>query len=366
MQEAGQEVQHAPLDNATVVQRAVQSRGSKLNKFEFKISAKNKKTSLDGSSIVKGDNMVALNDLKVIPMEGCKGCNVLLGDFQFNLHSEDSSKSHIVHTITFECVDTTTINNVAIGMIECDSHGSLGGIAPAVSIGNTNGGFNSFGVHSDDGSCIVGRKDQVDGWQTIPERQHLIWWRGVCDEENEDNVFKQGPTAQYIKDETTEEARKIFKRFDRDKNNTMEKKELSNLSIALGNPLSPAELQDLLVWWDTNKSTTITLDEFVHFWLDFRGVNKEECTKSKFTVSIGFDRNKQEFFVTCDGKDKEYLPEVLSQNGGLLSEWWSNRSATVFPVVSFDYSDDVEEKIKEENDFITIWAERRSIGGTDN
>ena len=361
MQDAGQEVQHAHLDNAPVVQpSAVQSRGSKLNNFEFKISAKNKKTSLDGSSIIKGDNMVALNDLKVVPMEDCKGCNVLLTDFRFNLHS-DSSESHIVHTITFECVDTTTINNVAIGMIECDSHGSLGGIAPAVSIGNTNGGFNSFGVHSDDGSCIVGRKDKVDGWQTIPERQHLIWWRGVCDEENEDNAFKQGPTAQYIKDETTEEARKIFKRFDRDKNNTMEKKELSNLSIALGNPLSPAEVQDLLVSLDTNNSNTITWDEFIPFWLNFRGVNKEEYTKSKFTVSIGFDRNKQEFFVTCDGKDKEYFPEVLSQNGGLLSEWWSNRSATVFPVVSFDYSDDVEERIKEENDFITIWAERRPL-----
>jgi hypothetical protein len=149
--------------------------------------------------------------------------------------------------------------------------------------------------------------------------------------------------------------------YTKHENNTIDKKELSNLSIALGNPLSPAELQDLLDWWDTNKSTTITLDEFIPFWLDFRGVNKEECTKSKFTVSIGFDRNKQEFFVTCDGKDKEYLPEVLSQNGGLLSEWWSNSSSTVFPVVSFDYSIDVEKKIKEENDFITIWAERRSM-----
>jgi hypothetical protein len=194
------------------------------------------------------------------PMEGYNniGYNICFPDFRFNLHRDLASQ--LVYHVTFEVLNTCDICNVVFGMIECDANGSLGDSAPAVSIGNTNGGFNSFGVHSDDGSCIVGRKDEVDGWQKKIKRNHLIWWG------------EQGPTAQY-------------------------------------------------------------------------GVNKEENTNRKFTMSLGLDRNKQEFFFTCGGKDKEYLPEVLSQNGGKLSEWWSNPSSIIMPVVSFDYTD----KLKSES-----------------
>ena len=64
----------------------------------------------------------------------------------------------------------------------------------------------------------------------------------------------------------TERIKEIFNQFDRNNNNTIEKKELRSLSIALNNPLTPAELQDFVHSIDTDKSNTITWEEFIKYW----------------------------------------------------------------------------------------------------
>jgi len=64
----------------------------------------------------------------------------------------------------------------------------------------------------------------------------------------------------------TERIKEIFNQFDRNNNNTIEKKELMSLSIALNNELSPAELQDFFSNIDTDKSNTITWKEFIKYW----------------------------------------------------------------------------------------------------
>ena len=66
----------------------------------------------------------------------------------------------------------------------------------------------------------------------------------------------------------TERIKEIFNQFDRNNNNTIEKKELMSLSIALNNELSPAELQDFFSNIDTDKSNTITWEEFIKYWSD--------------------------------------------------------------------------------------------------
>ena len=60
--------------------------------------------------------------------------------------------------------------------------------------------------------------------------------------------------------------REIFDRFDKDKNGTIEKKELANLAIALNNPLSLAELQDFFRAIDIDNSLYITWEEFIGYW----------------------------------------------------------------------------------------------------
>lgn len=60
--------------------------------------------------------------------------------------------------------------------------------------------------------------------------------------------------------------KQIFNQFDKNKNNTIEKKELSTLAIALNYPLSPAELQDFFKCLDKDNSSTITWEEFIEYW----------------------------------------------------------------------------------------------------
>lgn len=64
----------------------------------------------------------------------------------------------------------------------------------------------------------------------------------------------------------TDRIKEIFNQFDKNKNNTIEKKELTSLLIALNNELSPAELQDFFSNIDTDKSNTITWEEFIKYW----------------------------------------------------------------------------------------------------
>tara|TARA_B110000879_G_scaffold208998_1_gene295733 strand:- start:22 stop:249 length:228 start_codon:yes stop_codon:yes gene_type:complete len=58
----------------------------------------------------------------------------------------------------------------------------------------------------------------------------------------------------------------IFTQFDKNKNDSIDKKELSTLSIALNDPLSPAELSDLFKIIDTDNSGYITWKEFITYW----------------------------------------------------------------------------------------------------
>jgi len=64
-----------------------------------------------------------------------------------------------------------------------------------------------------------------------------------------------------------EQIKNIFNQFDKNKNGTIEKKELSSLAIALNDPLSPSELSDFFKNIDYDKSGCITFDEFIKYWL---------------------------------------------------------------------------------------------------
>jgi Ca2+-binding EF-hand superfamily protein len=64
----------------------------------------------------------------------------------------------------------------------------------------------------------------------------------------------------------TENIKKIFDQFDKDKNGYINKTELETLSKALNNPLSPAELCDLFKDFDEDRSGKISLKEFIKYW----------------------------------------------------------------------------------------------------
>ena len=67
--------------------------------------------------------------------------------------------------------------------------------------------------------------------------------------------------------ETNTKIKKIFDQFDRDKDGYINKTELNKLAIALNNPLSPPELQDLFRDLDIDKSGKITWEEFIKYWI---------------------------------------------------------------------------------------------------
>ena len=67
-------------------------------------------------------------------------------------------------------------------------------------------------------------------------------------------------------DEEIAVVKQIFFQFDKNKNNTIEKKELQTLAIALNNPLSPAELADFFKSIDNDNSSSITWEEFIKYW----------------------------------------------------------------------------------------------------
>ena len=66
--------------------------------------------------------------------------------------------------------------------------------------------------------------------------------------------------------EEIEHIKSIFNQFDKNKNGTIGKTELAALSIALNNPLSPAELSDLFKQFDKDNSSQISWDEFICYW----------------------------------------------------------------------------------------------------
>lgn len=63
-----------------------------------------------------------------------------------------------------------------------------------------------------------------------------------------------------------ERLREIFDQFDRDNSGHINKKELRNLSSALNDPLTPAELHDFFNKVDVDKSGKISWEEFVKYW----------------------------------------------------------------------------------------------------
>jgi Ca2+-binding EF-hand superfamily protein len=63
-----------------------------------------------------------------------------------------------------------------------------------------------------------------------------------------------------------ERIKQIFNQFDKNKNGTIEKKELRTLCIALNDPLSLAELHDLMSAFDKDNSSTISWEEFIQYW----------------------------------------------------------------------------------------------------
>lgn len=67
-------------------------------------------------------------------------------------------------------------------------------------------------------------------------------------------------------DKITETIKKIFNQFDKNKNGYIDKSELNSLSIALNDPLTPAELQDLFKNIDKDNSGRISWDEFIEYW----------------------------------------------------------------------------------------------------
>ena len=68
-------------------------------------------------------------------------------------------------------------------------------------------------------------------------------------------------------EKVTEEIKKIFNQFDKNKNGYIDKNELSSLAIALNDPLSPAELQDFFKNLDKDKSGKISWEEFIKYWM---------------------------------------------------------------------------------------------------
>ena len=63
-----------------------------------------------------------------------------------------------------------------------------------------------------------------------------------------------------------ERLREIFDQFDRDNSGHINKKELGILSLALNDPLSPAELHDFFNKVDADNSGKISWEEFVKYW----------------------------------------------------------------------------------------------------
>lgn len=63
-----------------------------------------------------------------------------------------------------------------------------------------------------------------------------------------------------------EKLHKLFHQFDKDKNGSIDKRELSTLAIALNDPLTTAELQDFFRVLDTDNSSHISWQEFQKYW----------------------------------------------------------------------------------------------------
>lgn len=73
-------------------------------------------------------------------------------------------------------------------------------------------------------------------------------------------------STQNLTNDEVDRIKQIFNQFDINKNGSIDKKELYTLSIALNNPLSPAELQDFMRAFDKDNSSSISWEEFIDYW----------------------------------------------------------------------------------------------------
>jgi Ca2+-binding EF-hand superfamily protein len=72
--------------------------------------------------------------------------------------------------------------------------------------------------------------------------------------------------SQTLTNDEIEYIKQIFNQFDKNNNGSIDKKELNTLSIALNNPLSPAELHDFMRAFDKDNSANISWEEFIEYW----------------------------------------------------------------------------------------------------
>ena len=73
-------------------------------------------------------------------------------------------------------------------------------------------------------------------------------------------------STQNLTNDEVDHIKQIFNQFDKNKNGSIDKKELYTLSIALNNQLSPAELQDFMSAFDKDNSSSISWEEFIDYW----------------------------------------------------------------------------------------------------
>ena len=73
-------------------------------------------------------------------------------------------------------------------------------------------------------------------------------------------------STQNLTNNEVDRIKQIFNQFDKNKNGSIDKKELYTLSIALNNLLSPAELHDFMRAFDKDNSSSISWEEFIDYW----------------------------------------------------------------------------------------------------
>jgi hypothetical protein len=132
---------------------------------------------------IYGDNGVT-SKTAVHSLENEMGYNILLQDFLLSMRKDYNGMSlenTVCVRLEFEFISLngseTNIrpSNIALGLIQTNHLDNL----IQSTIGNTSTFAHSFGVHGDDGSILVSRKDRNDQWKNTTgciSRPHAIWW----------------------------------------------------------------------------------------------------------------------------------------------------------------------------------------------
>ncbi len=100
-----------------------------------------------------------------------------------------------------------------------------------------------------------------------------IWWTDVVNAQHAGKKAAKKPTARRSApvraadpDRSERALREIFTRFDRNKNGTIEARELGALLEALGRDPDDDDIKALFARFDTDKNGTISLDELAAWW----------------------------------------------------------------------------------------------------